>query len=228
MPSSAHWRGNPLSALIFDLDGTLIESLGDLRHALNSALTVRGLRHLNDSAVAKMVGDGIPKLVERGLAATGGDTSQSELNLAVADFMMAYKRRPVEESYLYPGVVETLETLHTAGLKMGICTNKSKEMSALVLQRLDISHYFACIIGGDSLPQRKPAPEPVLACLSALKVQKQEALFVGDSKNDVLAAKACDLPILLVPSGYGPARPEDLEADLVIASFADLKTRLFQ
>jgi len=146
----------------------------------------------------------------------------------VRDALTAYTARPTAETVPYPGVVEALSTLRAAKLRMAICTNKAEALSRLVLAELGLAPFFDTVIGGDSLPQRKPDPEPVLACLEGLDVAPGETLFVGDSRNDVLSAHAAGLPVILIPSGYGQTEAGDPAADLVIEDMAALTRTLLQ
>jgi phosphoglycolate phosphatase len=217
-----HFDGRPLRALVFDLDGTLVDSAGDLRAALDHALIARGRPTLDTRDVQAMTGDGIAKLVERGFAATGGVPDAPALRAAVDDVLAAYAARPVAETVPYPGVVEALTGFRAAGLRMAICTNKVTGLSRLIIEALGLDVFFDIVIGGDSLPQRKPDPEPVLACLAAMEVGPEEAMFVGDSRNDLLAARAAGLPAALIPSGYGTPNADDPPPDLEVADMAAL------
>ena len=161
-----HFDGRPLRALVFDLDGTLVDSARDLRAALDHALAARGRPTLDTRDVRAMTGDGIAKLVERGFAATGGVPDAPALRAAVDDVLAAYEARPVAETVPYPGVIEALTDFRAAGLRMAICTNKVTGLSRLILAALGLDVFFDIGIGGDSLPQRKPEPEPVRACLA--------------------------------------------------------------
>ncbi len=214
--------GKPLRALVFDLDGTLIDSAGDLRAALNRGLAARGRPPLDTDRVRGMTGDGIGKLVERALAITGEVPDEPTLRNTVDKVLAAYRARPVAETVPYPGVVESLEAFRKAGLRMAVCTNKVVGLSRLILESLGLAPFFDVIIGGDSLAQRKPEPEPVLACLAGLEVGPQEALFVGDSRNDLLAACAAGLPMALIPSGYGTSNADDPPPDLEVCDMAAL------
>jgi phosphoglycolate phosphatase len=220
--SAAHFRGKPLRAVIFDLDGTLIDSAGDLRAALNQVLAAQGRTALDTRRVQAMTGDGIGKLVERALAATGGVPDDVTLRASIDEALAAYVARPAAETVPYTGVVDALEAFRAAGLRMAVCTNKVEDLSRLILETLDLATFFDIIIGGDSLPQRKPAPEPVLACLAGMEVGPGEAIFVGDSRNDLLAARAASLPVALIPSGYGTPRNDDTPPDLEVANMAAL------
>ena len=221
-PAPPRFRGQRLRALIFDLDGTLIDSIGDIRAALNHVLTAHGRPKLDIDAVRAMTGDGIAMLVERGFAATGAISDPTTLDAAVRDALAAYTARPTAQTFTYPGVVEALEAFRAAGLRMAICTNKAEALTHLVLHELGLAPFFGTVIGGDSLPQRKPDPEPVLACLVGLDVAPQETLFVGDSRNDVLSARAAGLPVVLIPSGYGQTKAGEPVADLVVEDMTGL------
>ena len=223
-----NWRGRPLRAVVFDLDGTLIDSLPDIRHALNSALRAYDRTPLELSAVAKMVGDGIPKLVERGFAASGGLPEETILNEAIAVCLAAYEARPAVETRAFPEVPEALPVLHKAGLRLAVCTNKTERLSRLILESLGLAGYFGAVLGGDSLPQRKPDPAPVLACLDGLEVNAQDALYVGDHKNDLLAARAAGLPVVLLDREDGTSSIRDLDADEILTDLADLCGLLYE
>jgi phosphoglycolate phosphatase len=222
------WRGRPLHAIVFDLDGTLIDSLPDIRHALNSALRAYDRLPLELNAVAKMVGDGIPKLVERGFAASGGVPEKTILDEAVDVCLAAYEARPAVETRAFPDVPETLATFHGSGLRLAICSNKTEKLSRLILESLGLAGYFGAILGGDSLPQRKPDPAPVLACLDGLKVGAADALYVGDHRNDLLAARAAGVPVVLLDREDGTSSVRDLDADEILADVAELCELLYK
>src|SRR4051812_27214903 len=147
-------------AFIFDLDGTLVDSVPDLRAALNEVLRERGRRPLAADEVRRMVGDGVPALVERGLAATG-DTK--ELEAAEARFLALYEAAPAALTRAYPGVPETLARLVASGARLGVCTNKPQKATIGVLEGVGIAGFFTAILGGDAVPSKKPDPRHLLA-----------------------------------------------------------------
>ncbi|WP_020648950.1 phosphoglycolate phosphatase [Solimonas variicoloris] len=198
-----HWPGAPPRALLFDLDGTLVDSVGDLHACLNRLLAGRGLPPLAVAQVRTMVGDGVRKLLERGLAAVGADPGEATLDAAVAVFMADYLAHPVVQTRPYPGVAGTLAALHAAGLPMAVCTNKPEAASLAVLDALGLRRYFAAVIGGDSTPRRKPDPMPLKVALDRLGVATADAVMVGDGRHDADAARAAGTGFIGVDYGYG-------------------------
>ena len=217
----------PIRAVAFDLDGTLVDSAADLMHASNALLAELGRPPVDLPAVRSFIGDGAPKLVERVQAATGGVPTPEEAARSLQRFLSIYEADPSAHSALYPGVAETLEALATAGLRLGICTNKPMGATVRLLNDLGIAGHFAAVVGGDSYPTRKPSPEPVLGLLDRLEVWPNEAAFVGDNEHDVAAARAANIArVLLVPYGYARVPLDGLPHDGILDGFADLPRRL--
>lgn len=216
----------PLDAVIFDLDGTLVDTAMDIRRALNEILERAGRRSLDLPAVKSMVGDGVPKLVERGFLARGALPDARTLAAAQADCAAFYAADPCRDSRPYPGILRLLATLRAKGQRLGVCTNKPKVATDAILEALGLADYFDCVIGGDSLSRIKPDPAPVLAVLDRLGVLPSASLFIGDSRNDLEAARAAGMKVWLYPSGYGRDDVRDLGADGIIEDFAELAARL--
>ena len=152
--------------LIFDLDGTLVDSAPDLATALNGLLAEFGKPALAETTVRSMVGDGAGVLVQRGLQASGlGDADQPA---ALKRFLALYRDCLIEKTRAYPEVEATLEQLQAAGHKLGVCTNKPYDPTQRILNALKLDRFFGTVIGGDSLPKRKPDPEPLLAAIEGL------------------------------------------------------------
>lgn len=208
------------TALIFDLDGTLVNSISDLTGALNEAHGALGLRPLRSDETRRIVGDGARVLVTRSLALAGGDPALLERALAL--FMRAYVSAPAEHTKIYPGVESTLGALAAAGVRLGVCTNKPWAPAADLLRRLDLARYFRSLVGGDTLPQRKPDPAPALLSLRELGAEAREAVFVGDSGVDVATARAAGLRVVAVSYGYAQVPAEALGADALIHHFSEL------
>lgn len=214
-------------SIVFDLDGTLIDSAPDLRRAVNRLLASEGRAPVDLDAVTGMIGDGAQKLVERAFAATGGGLDRYDLAELTARFLAFYEGHATKLTLPYPGVVETLQRLRSAGLTLGICTNKPEAPTREILRGLDLDGYFAAVFGGDSLDGvRKPDPRLLLAVLDALGYEPGEAVMVGDNANDVAVARAAGVPIILRAGGYTRTPAADLGADDVIVSFADLPEAL--
>jgi phosphoglycolate phosphatase len=214
----------PLEAVLLDLDGTLVDSAEDLMEALNEVLAREGLRPVDPEEVRSMIGDGVLKLLERGLARAGGDSSRGPDLLP--RFLDAYEPRASRKTRPYPGVVETLRGLRASGLRLGVVTNKPEAATTAILRSLAIAPLVDAVIGGDTLGHRKPHPAPVAEALRRLGVEARSAVMVGDNHHDVEAARAAGLKVVLVSYGYAHGVPQDLGADLVIDSFADLPLAL--
>jgi phosphoglycolate phosphatase len=210
---------NSIKLIIFDLDGTLTDSLADLTDATNHMLAGFGRSALDCGDVRKLVGQGARRLVERALPGASAAEIESglELFLAYNDDHIADKTR------LYPGVQETLERLRAAGRQMAVISNKNVALCRKLLDLLGIGGYFADVLGADSLQFRKPSPEPVLKLLRDFGVEPQEAIMVGDSINDVAAGKGAGVITVGCCYGYGDA-DEVAGADFRVAALPDLLT----
>ena len=214
------------AVLVCDLDGTLVDSLPDLAAAVGELLEAEGRPGLSHEAVAAMVGDGVPKLIERALAATGGVPAEAELAAMVARYMPIYEARLTELTRPYPGAIETLKALKAAGWRLAVCTNKPEAPSRAILAGLGFDGLFEAVSGGDSLAVKKPDPGHVLGLLAGLGVVPGAAVMLGDSANDVQAAQAAGLPAIAIAHGYGGTPARELGADRVIESFAELPAAL--
>ena len=213
---------NRFDAVVFDLDGTLIDSEPDLRHALNLTLTQAGRDSLTRDQVIKMIGDGIPKLVERGFLATVGPQNE-RLEDAVAFFSEKYEGTAAELSEMFPGAAHVLYKLKNMGLKLGICTNKPEKPAYKILNTFDISKHIDAVIGGDTFPGiRKPDSRHLSAVLKCLNVSPNYAVMVGDNHNDASAAQELGIPFIVVTFGYAHCPVEALGADGIIEHFDEL------
>lgn len=217
-----------LTAVVFDLDGTLVDSVPDIASAVNAALSSVNLRELDEARVASMVGNGSEVLITRALAAASGEPPAAEFSHAVhSEFIAAYDREPCRLSRLYPGALEALETLSAQGVKLAICTNKPEGITASVLEQLGIAHLFASVVGGSARMPLKPAPDMLEAALQDLKSPAQSSVMVGDSAADAGTAKAAGTRLVLLEHGY--SRGADLTrlgADAILPDFAGLLTTL--
>ncbi len=208
--------------LIFDLDGTLVDSAPDLATALNGLLGEMGKPPLAESTVRSMVGDGAGVLVQRGLAASGlGGADQPA---ALKRFLALYRDCLIDQTRAYPEVEATLQRFQDEGYKLGVCTNKPHDPTMRILKALKLDRFFGeAVIGGDSLPQRKPDPEPLLETIRRLGGTATSAVMIGDSANDVLCARAASVTAILIPSDYGnPAE----DADIKLTRFTELPDAL--
>ena len=212
-PEKGSAAGYP-SAIVWDLDGTLVDSAEDLATALNSLLTEQGKRTHTVDSVRPMIGNGVGKLIERGFRASGASLDEQEVAKLLPRFMEIYAACATRTTQLNRDARGVLETFYHAGISQGLCTNKPVSVTRLILNDLDI--------GGDSTPRRKPHPLPLLTCLEELGARAEDAIMVGDSGADVGAARAARVPIILVPDGYTGVPAVTLGADYVVERLADI------
>lgn len=205
-------------AVIFDLDGTLIHSLPDLTAAINQILAQEGREAVTEAELGPMVGDGAHTLVERAFAARGGLPGGGVAPL-LARFLEFYEANATVLTRPFPQVVETLARLKQHGVVLAVCTNKPTAATHEILRALDLDQYFAVVVGGDDTPALKPNPAHIDAVLTRLAVARDDAVMVGDSINDVLAAKGAGLLAIVVSFGYSRTPVADLGADLVVDEF---------
>ena len=217
--------GGELPRLVmFDLDGTLVDSVPDLATAVDRMLVEMGREPAGVEKVRKWVGNGVRVLVRRALADDIDHTavSDAETEIALARFLDIYADSH-ELITLYPGVHELLEALSTAAVELAVVTNKPERFVAPLLEQVGLGGYFRWIIGGDTLPQQKPDPAALLQVMRLAGVSQEQSLFVGDSRSDVLAARAAGVPCVAVSYGYNHGRPVAEEApQLVVDSLAEL------
>jgi phosphoglycolate phosphatase len=219
------WGG--VRAVLFDLDGTLLDTAADITHALSCALAEQGLPTLARSEVSELIGRGVPALIERVLERFGAAARTADAARLLERFHHHYQRlhqRGEIQTRVYPGVARGVEALHALGLKLAVVTNKPRTMAIELLVRLGLDQRIALVVGGDSGLPRKPHPQPLLSACELLGVPPVQALMVGDSHIDVLAARAARLAaVVCVPYGYNEGvDPRTLPCDLFIDSIGDL------
>ncbi len=223
-PLRALCAGELPRLVMFDLDGTLVDSVPDLATAVDRMLVELGREPAGVERVRQWVGNGARVLVRRALAG-GLDHSavgEAESDEAQARFLDIYADCH-ELITLYPGVHELLEALSTAAVELAVVTNKPERFVAPLLEQVGLGGYFRWIIGGDTLPQQKPDPAALLQVMRLAGVTAAQSLFVGDSRNDVLAARAAGVPCVAVSYGYNHGRPiAEEEPQLVVDSMAEL------
>lgn len=203
-------------AIIWDLDGTLIDSAADLTTAPNRLLEEHGLGQLEEATVRPMIGDGVAALIERAFAAAGAGRSGESRDASVRRFLSLYGVNPVRQTRPVRGALEVMDSLTRAGCVHGICTNKPEAITRIILDRLGFADRTGAVVGGDSTEHKKPHPAPVLSCLRRLAVPGAPALLIGDSSVDVLAARAAGLPVIVVAFGYSRDPVRSLGADAVV------------
>jgi phosphoglycolate phosphatase len=202
--------------IIFDLDGTLVDTAGDLTASLNHALGTLGRPPIDPDGVRAMVGHGARKLLERGLAATGTMTPEL-VEAGVTPFLSHYAANIAVHSRPFDGVEAALDALQAQGLGLAICTNKPFALAQSLVAELGWAGRFRALLGADSRPWRKPDPRHLADTLA--EARGLSAIFVGDSKTDADTAKAAGIPLVLVSFGYSTDSVETLGADRLIHHF---------
>ena len=212
-----------LSAVVFDLDGTLVDTLPDLHAAVRALLGESGLDTPAAAEVRTMIGDGARRLVERALAWAKAPVDEAGLDTAYRRFLEIYGAAPCEASGLYAHVETTLGALAAQGLQLGVCTNKPQAPSEAILETLGVSRFFAAVVGGDAVPRRKPDPAQLLNLVNGLGARPENTIMVGDSETDVKTARAAGLKAtVLVSYGYSSIPVASLGADAVINDLHEL------
>lgn len=211
---------------MIDLDGTLADTIPDLAGAANAMLRELGRPVLDVDLIRTFVGKGIPKLVERTLAASGVAAGEAERALAV--FERCYANINGRQSVIYPGVKEGLQAMRDMELPLACVTNKSGAFTTPLLEQLELAHYFAQVISGDTLPQKKPDPAQLLHVCRDFGIAPGDMLMIGDSGNDAEAARAAGCPVFCVPYGYNEGRDvRELDVDAIVPSLIEA-ARLIQ
>lgn len=193
-------------AIFFDLDGTLVDSVPDLSIAIDNMLDALSLPRAGEVRVRLWVGNGARKLVQRSLAFAyhlpENDVDKALVEKAHPLFLQYYALTHTQHTCLYPDVKDVLSALVNAGIRLAIITNKPQQFTPTLLQDMQIAHFFDCVVSGDSLSEQKPSPLPLYYVQQQFKLQKDECLMVGDSANDIMAAKAAGIKSVCVSYGY--------------------------
>lgn len=214
--------------VIFDLDGTLIDTAGEIAAATNDFLACYGWPALSVDAVSRWIGRGTRALLAEAIADATGRVSQDVAGSKdFADYVSVFDRYYDEHcgttGELYPGVRDTLDDLESTGTKLAIVTNKEARYTQRVLEAHRIADRFEPVISGDSLARKKPHPDGILACLEANRVSRERSLFIGDSAIDAETGRNAGVRVWLLPHGYNMGRPVDeAEADRIVQDFAEI------
>jgi len=202
-----------MDLIVFDLDGTLVDSKLDLAHAVNATRVHLGLPPLENELIATYVGNGAPALLRRAL---GPEMSDEELESALGYFLAYYGEHMLDNTYAYPGIPEALAELDAAGVRMAVLTNKPVGVSGRILEGLGLARYFARVYGGNSFEQKKPHPVGVETLLRELGVPRERALLVGDSAIDVRTARNAHVKVCGVTYGFQPETFADDPPDMMV------------
>ena len=211
--------------VLIDLDGTLVDSVPDRAFCVDGMMAGIGRPPHGETRVRDWVGNGVERLVRRALVGQlDGEPDQADFEQAYPIFVELYRQHNGERSRLYPGVLQGLDDLAATGCALGCVTNKAAQFTEPLLTALGVYDRFGIIISGDSLPQKKPSPMPLLHAAAHFQVEPEDALMLGDSVSDVKAARAAGFRVVCVSYGYNHGRDiRDAEPDAVIDSFSELR-----
>jgi phosphoglycolate phosphatase len=222
----------PLRAVLFDLDGTLLDTAEDIALALNRALAEQQLPGLSTAVVRLMIGRGVPTLIQRALTRLGTAADSADAPRLLERFHFHYQRLAELgdiHTRVYPGVTAGFAALKAMPVGIAVVTNKPQAAARDLLDRFRLSPWIDVVIGGDSGLPQKPHPDPLLRACETLKVPAAQALMVGDSQTDVLAARAAGMPVVCVPYGYNEGNdPRELPCDAFIENVGELPALLTQ
>ena len=212
----------PPPLLVFDLDGTLADTAGDLVASLNVILAREGLAGVEFARARAMVGGGARALIQSGLSVHGITVSEPRLDAMLADFLAYYEAHVADETALFPGVARTLDRFEDAGFTFAVCTNKVEYPSVLLLTALGIAGRFRAICGKDTFPVSKPNGDALLQTIARAGGDRGRAVMIGDSKTDIDTARNAGVPVVAVNFGYTSEPVDTFKPDRVIGHYDEL------
>jgi phosphoglycolate phosphatase len=207
------------ATVVFDLDGTLVDTAPDLLRALNLTLDLEGLPHASLGQMRAIVGQGARATIERAAALAGARFAAARLDQLTEAFVRFYRADIAAESQPFPGAEEALMVLQGAGARLAVCTNKRTELSVELLRALELEERFSAIVGADAVQNRKPHPEHYRETVARAGGVLRDSIMIGDSAPDIASAKGAGAPALAVSFGYTETSVEKLGADGLIHDF---------
>jgi phosphoglycolate phosphatase len=208
--------------LVFDLDGTLIDTAPDLIETLNVIFAREGLPPVDYATARNLIGGGAKAMIARGLEADGDAVVPAKLEQMFDDFIAYYSAHIADRSQPFPGLVEALDVLAARGCQFAVCTNKLEQLSVLLLDKLKLAGRFKAICGQDTFRIQKPDPEILHRTIAAAGGSLQNAIMIGDSATDIRTARAAGIPVIAVDFGYSESPVAEFGPDRVISHFAEL------
>ncbi|OJF93443.1 HAD family hydrolase [Pararhizobium antarcticum] len=218
----------PAPLVIFDLDGTLVDTAPDLVASLNHAVMQAGLAPVTYNDLTHLVGHGARAMIERTFALRDVALSASDLDWQMKEFIDFYHGSMPGDSIPYPGVIDAMDRLSSAGLTLAICTNKLEMLAKSLIEGLGLTDRFVTITGGDTFSVRKPDAEHLLSTIRLAGGLPESAVMIGDSLNDILVARNASVRSIAVPFGYSDVPIETLEPDHIIRHFDELNPDLIE
>ncbi len=211
-----------MRTIVFDLDGTLVDTAPDLISTLNLVLAGEGLPPVAYDDARRMIGGGVRRMIERALAAEGRTVPRAELDRMFAVFIDHYGAHIADRSRAFPHVDGVLQRLAGEGFRLAVCTNKLEWLSLRLLDALDLRRHFAAICGQDTFGVQKPDPQMLRLTIHRAGGEVERAIMIGDSLTDVRTARAAKVPVIAVDFGYSEVAPAALNADRLISVFTEL------
>ncbi|QLF70730.1 phosphoglycolate phosphatase [Peteryoungia desertarenae] len=214
------------TTIVFDLDGTLIDTAPDLVASLNYTIAACDLEPVTFADLTHLVGQGARMMIRRAFDLRDRTLSEDQVPMLLMRFIEHYQSAMPGESKPYPGLLDALERLKLEGFILAVCTNKMESLARELLTSLDLTHHFAALTGGDSFAVRKPDPAHLVKTISLAGGDPSNAIMIGDSINDIMAAKNANLPSIAVPFGYSDVPVETLSPTRIITHFDQLTAEL--
>lgn len=211
-----------LPTLVFDLDGTLVDTAPDLIDTLNVVFVREGMPAVPYDAARNLIGGGARAMIVRGIEAEGRTVAPDKLDRMFADFLAHYCAHIADRSRPFPGLVDALDALAAHGHRLAVCTNKLESLSLLLLKALDLAPRFAAICGQDTFGVQKPDPEILRRTIAAAGGDPRHAIMIGDSQTDILTARAAGIPVIAVDFGYSEKPVSEFGPDRIIGHYAQL------
>ncbi len=214
--------------VVFDLDGTLLDTHADLVESLNYTIAAIGVAPVSYADLTHLVGHGAKVMIERACSLRGHPLSQEQLPALLSRFITHYTDNMPGHTAPYPGLVEAMDQLKSAGCKLAVCTNKLEGLAHSLIEKLELTHYFDAIAGGDTFTVRKPDALHLLGTIERAGGHARNTVMIGDSINDILVARNAGVPSIAVPFGYSDVPVETLGPTRVITHFKELTPTLIE
>lgn len=212
--------------IVFDLDGTLVNTAPDLLGALNHVLTRQGLQPVDLPTINTMIGHGAKAMIKQGMASQGARATDAEMTELFQQFLSYYADNIAIGSHPFDGLGAALDELDAGGAILTVCTNKTQALSDRLLHALDLHKRFVTVVGADSVPDRKPHGDHILLTINAADGLPSKSIMIGDSRTDERAARNAGLPFVFVPFGYEAETAEQIGADAVVTHYSELSSVL--
>ncbi len=210
------------ATIVFDLDGTLIDTAPDLVDTLNIVFAREGLPPVPYETARNLIGGGARMMIARGIEAGGRTVAPAEIERLFQDFLAHYSEHIADRSQPFPGLADALDAMAANGWRFAVCTNKLENLSVLLLKQLGLAHRFAAICGQDTFGVQKPDPEVLRRTIAAAGGTLRNAIMIGDSLTDIRTARAAGIPVIAVDFGYTDRPVSELDPDRIISRFAEL------